>query len=109
VSHQTMYRFLKNNRDIDTSTEPKSTADRIDSTRRSLRKLQSRTQSVATQNLTQLNNRPEFTIGDFDIFVDIRVSCNDCGKSGEITQIIDDYGCDCSKSGQKSDELDTGG
>lgn len=100
VSHQTMYRFLKNIRQIDTSTEPKSTADRIESTRRSLRKLESRTQSVSEQNLAQLRNRPEFTIGDFDVFVDVRVTCNDCGTSREITQIIDEYGCECNTNDQ---------
>lgn len=100
VSHQTMYRFLKKIRKIDTSTRPKSTADRIESTRRSLRKLESRIQSVGQQNLTQLSNRPEFAIGDFDIFVDVRVTCNDCGASGEITRVIDDYGCDCNTDEQ---------
>ena len=100
VSHQTIYRFLKNVREIDTSSEAKSTADRIESTRRSLRKLESRIQSVAAQNLTQLNRRPEFTMGEFDIFVDVRVTCNDCGTSGEITQIIDEYGCECALSEQ---------
>jgi hypothetical protein len=95
VSHQTIYRFLKNIREIDTSSEPKSTDELIESTRESLRKLSSRTQSVATQNLSQLGNREDFAIGDFDVFVNIRVTCNDCGVSGEITQIIDENGCDC--------------
>jgi len=95
VSHQTMYRYLKQHRGIDTSSQRKTTAELIESTRQSLLRLNSRTQSVTTQNLEQFRQRKEFTLGDFDILVNIQVSCNDCGTRRELTKLLAEEGCDC--------------
>jgi hypothetical protein len=95
VSHQTMYRFLKNVRDIDTSSETKSLAEMISTTQESLRRLNSRTQAVVTRNIDQLNKREEFTVGDFDVFVNVQVACNDCGTTGDVIQLLDENGCEC--------------
>lgn len=95
VSHQTMYRFLRDVRDVDTSTEQKSTDEIITATRQSIMRLNNRTKSVVNQNITKLDNRDEFEVGDFDIYVNVQLTCNDCGTTRDVTQILDQNGCDC--------------
>jgi len=95
VSHQTMYRYLKDCRGIDTTPGTKSTAERIKQTRQSLLRLSSRTQSVVTQNVKQLNRRDDFHVGDFDVYVSVQLSCPDCGTTKELTQLLEQGGCEC--------------
>jgi hypothetical protein len=95
VSHQTMYRYLKQHRGVDTTPERKSTAELVERTRQSLLRLNSRTQSVVTQNVEQLDEREEFTVGDFDVYVSVQLSCADCGTTREVTQLLDQGGCAC--------------
>ena len=95
VSHQTMYRYLKDIVEVDTSKDKKSTNDLIEATQQSLQRLNSRTQSVATENIKQLANREEFQVGDFDIYVSTQFRCNDCGVTRDLKYILDHNGCDC--------------
>ncbi|MDS0280805.1 rod-determining factor RdfA [Haloarcula onubensis] len=95
VSHQTMYRYLRDHRGVDTAPEATSTAELIERTRQSLLRLNSRTQSVVTQNVERLGGREGFTVGDFDIYVSVQLSCPDCGTTREVTQLLDQGGCGC--------------
>jgi len=106
VSHQTMYRYLKDVRGVDTSSERKSITELLESTRTAVRRLNSRTQTVVRRNIEQLNKRDEFTTGEFDILVNVQFTCTDCGKTGDVVQIMDNFGCDC-KSVNETDASST--
>lgn len=95
VSHQTMYRYLKDVRQIDTSSPTKSTTELSNATRQAILRLNNRTKKVVTNNVEKLDDRDEFTVGDFDIYVNVQFSCSTCGTTRDITQILDQGGCDC--------------
>lgn len=95
VSHQTMYRYLKNIRGVKKETDTISTQDMVATLRRTSTRLTSRIKTVIRQNLETLNKRDEFHIGEFDIYIDIRISCTECGTTRNLTQILERDGCDC--------------
>lgn len=95
VSHQTMYRYLKNHRGVQKQTEKQSTEELVDSVRRASTRLSNRLKTVIRKNLETLNNRSEFHIGEFDIYVDIQIACSECNTTRELSQILERNGCDC--------------
>lgn len=95
ISHQTMYRYLKNARDVQKQRDQQPIEDVIETTRRTSIRLTNRLKSVVRKNLETLNRRSGFHIGDFDVYVDIQIACSDCGTSRDLKQILEQNGCEC--------------
>jgi hypothetical protein len=96
VSYGTVRRHLKRCLDaeresIDTNDDPAETsAQRIAA-------LQNRTSVVTENTLSQLASAGELAAGDIDVFVDITVSCSECGMHATVQEFIDSDGCHCEK------------
>ncbi|GAA0457920.1 hypothetical protein MUK72_15765 (plasmid) [Halococcus dombrowskii] len=94
VSYGTVRRHLKNCLGIErestgTDNNPAETgAQRIAA-------LQNRTVAVTENTLSQLASADELAAGDIDVFVDITVSCTQCGMHATIQEFIESDGCDC--------------
>lgn len=95
ISHQTMYRYLKNARNVQKQREQQPIEDVIETSRRTSIRLTNRLKSVVQKNLETLNRRNGFHIGDFDVYVDIQIVCSDCGTSRNLEQILEQSGCEC--------------
>mgnify|MGYP000091377808 CR=1 FL=1 len=95
ISHQTMYRYLRDVRNVNTSTPEKSLEELLTATRQSLQRLNSRTQSVVASNVDKLAKHDGFDVSDYDVLVNVQLTCNACGSTYEITQFIEQQGCDC--------------
>lgn len=95
VSHQTMYRYLQNHREVEKQSQDQSTSDLIETVRRANARLTNRLKSVVRKNLETLNNRSDFTVGKFDIYVTVQVSCSECNTTRELKQILERNGCEC--------------
>jgi hypothetical protein len=95
VSYGTVRRHLKHclgvERDPpDTDDDPAETgAQRIAA-------LQNRTVAVTENILLQLH-----TAGDIDVFVDITVSCSECGMHATVREFIENDGCRCAMHTQE--------
>lgn len=57
--------------------------------------LQNRTVAVTENTLSQLQSSGEFSTGDIDVFVDITVTCNECGMHATVRKFIKNNGCHC--------------
>jgi hypothetical protein len=57
--------------------------------------LQNRTVAVTENTLSQLASADELTAGEIDVFVDITVSCSECGVHASVREYIEGNGCDC--------------
>jgi hypothetical protein len=57
--------------------------------------LQNRTVAVTKNTLSQLASAGELTVGDINVFVDITVSCPECGMHATVREFIDSDGCHC--------------
>lgn len=59
--------------------------------------LQNRTVAVTENALLQLASTGELVADDIDVFVDITVSCPECGMHATVQEFIDSNGCHCEK------------
>jgi hypothetical protein len=59
--------------------------------------LQNRTVAVTENMLSQLASAGELAAGDIDVFVDITVSCAECGVHASVREYIEGNGCDCAE------------
>jgi hypothetical protein len=93
VSYQAIRSYLTAYRDAEYDGESdRSRPERVVQT---IQRLTSRTRSVAERNLTQLRGTDRLTLGEFRLFVDINVLCEDCGSQYELVDLIKRGGCDC--------------
>jgi len=92
VSHQAIHTYLTEFRG---ASKERSVDDRVKSVRTTIQRLQSRLVAVAENNLQQLRNTGELSLGEFTVILDVQVLCEDCGESYAITDLLDRGGCDC--------------
>ncbi|MGQ4555482.1 rod-determining factor RdfA [Halobellus sp. GM3] len=92
VSHQAIHTYLT---DFRGASKERTPADRIESVRTTVQRLQSRLVAVAENNLDQLRNAGELSLGEFTVILDLQVLCEDCGESYSVTELLDRGGCEC--------------
>jgi hypothetical protein len=89
VSYGTVRRHLK--RCLNAEREPIETDDDpAKAGAQHIAALQNRTAAVTENTLSQLQ-----AAGDIDVFVDITVSCPECGMHATAQEFIDSDGCHC--------------
>lgn len=96
VSHQAVHTYLTEYRDVEwqSGTEKR---DRVEKTLDTVQQLQSRLAAVSEQSLQKLSNKGLISAGNFDVFVDVNVFCEDCGTQRGIVDLLDKRGCKCEK------------
>lgn len=94
VSYQTVRRHLK--QCLGAERAPRDSAA-ADTSAQRIAALQHRTVAVTENTLSQLQAAGNITYGDIDVFVDITVSCAECGRHATIQEFITNDGCHCEK------------
>ena len=95
VSYQSINRYLKGPLGLEYSS---AETDRGKTAADSIATLQNRAVAVTEKSLRQLRDSGELTLGDFDVFVDVTVTCTDCGETTTVRELLDEGGCRCSTS-----------
>jgi len=93
VTYQAIRSYLKDYRGA--SYERTTDADRINNVTDTVQQLRSRLQSVTEGSLEQLRDTGRLTLGDFRLFVDVDVLCEDCGAQYDVAELLARGGCDC--------------
>lgn len=93
VTYQAIRSYLKEYRDA--QYEDESQADRTESVIDTIQRLKSRTRSVAEQSLDQLRGNGHITLGEFRLFIDINVHCEECNTQYGFVELVKRGGCDC--------------
>lgn len=93
VTHQSVYTYLTKGLDI--SKERDENEDSIEKYEQRVERLRNRTRAVTETSLSELQNADLLTIGDFDVSVEIRVFCDDCGTQYELSDLIHNGTCEC--------------
>jgi len=94
VSHQTIYRYLTEIREAERASPNDS--DQLRNGIERIQRLQGRTTAVAEQTIDSLANSDIVSVGSFDVFTDVQVFCQDCGRSYDATTFLEQKRCDCS-------------
>lgn len=95
VSHQTIYRYLTDQRGATQSTP--SDEERLDNGSKRIQRLQGRTTAVTTETIESLERHDLLTVGQFDVLHDVQILCRDCGRSYDVTTLLEQGHCDCER------------
>lgn len=93
VSHQAVHTYLTKYRDVE-SPSGDGTAD-VEKSRSTVQQLRNRLQAVTETTISSLLRANELSLGDFHVYVDVRVTCTDCQTQYPVTELFDAGGCDC--------------
>lgn len=95
VSHQAVHTYLTKYRGARHSTPTTDDNDRIESVTQAIQRLSHRTLRVTEDNLSTLENTDRLQIGEFDVLVDVTVTCQDCGTRYSVVELLERGHCDC--------------
>lgn len=93
VSHQTLYRHLRNCLEA----EKGRNALDIEKERDRIHAMQNRAEAVVDDAVTRLGDGDELAINGFEILINFRITCENCGALHDVTDLIDAGGCDCKR------------
>lgn len=93
VSYQAVRTYLKDVREAE--YDDSADEDRVEKVAESIRRLRARTISIAEDNLDQLQNADDLTLGENRVFVDVTVLCEECGSQFSYDELLERGGCDC--------------
>jgi hypothetical protein len=93
VTHQAVHTYLKKGRGV----EPPSLSptERVEKERETLQRLQSRMEAVADDAVGRLRQTDRMSVGDYEVLVDVRILCTECGNDYEVVDLLSGGGCDC--------------
>lgn len=93
VTYQAIRSYLKDYRGAE--YEHRSDETGRDTVAETIQRLKSRVESVTRTSLDQLHNGDAVSLGNFRVFVEVKVLCEDCGSQYGVVELLDRGGCDC--------------
>lgn len=93
VTYQAIRSYLKDYRGA--SYEGTTDADRIQNVTDTVQQLRARLRTVTEGSLEQLRDTDRLTLGDFRLFIDVDVLCEDCGAQYGVVDLLERGGCEC--------------
>lgn len=94
VSYQAIRYYLTEYRDAEYD---QPTNDPVGTTRDQVTRLQSRLRSVAESRLDRLRQGDHLTLGEYRLFVDVDVLCEECDTQYSIGDLLGRGGCECER------------
>ncbi|WP_435185628.1 rod-determining factor RdfA [Halobellus sp. EA9] len=94
VSHQAIHTYLTKFKNV---SKDKSSVNRAQKAQSTIQKLRNRFVAVIENNLEQLRDNQQITLGEFNVLLDIQILCERCGTSYSIGELFDRGGCECER------------
>ncbi|WP_256684360.1 rod-determining factor RdfA [Halococcus qingdaonensis] len=92
VSRQAIHTYLTSYRDVSYSS---SHDDPVETETTNVRRLRRRMTTIVESKIERLRNTGRITLGAFNVLIDVRVLCEDCGAQYQVTELFDRGGCEC--------------
>lgn len=93
VSHQAIHTYLTKYRGV--SRDETNDEDRVEKGTETIQRLRSRTAAVSENIVENLSNTGRIELGDFEVLVDVRVFCRDCGTQYDVQELLTRGRCEC--------------
>ncbi|MFP8954290.1 rod-determining factor RdfA [Natrialbaceae archaeon A-arb3/5] len=93
VSHQTVYNHLTSC--LEASLEPPTDEERLERSKDKLGALRNRTAAVTEDTIGQLDRNDVLDVGEFNVLVNVTVTCKDCQQQYTVRDLLDQGHCDC--------------
>jgi hypothetical protein len=94
VSRQAIHTYLTKYRDVSYSS---TDDDPVETETTNMRRLKRRMTTIIESKVERLRNTDRITLGEFNVLVDVRVLCEDCGAQYQVTELFGRRGCECSQ------------
>lgn len=91
VTHQAVYTYLTEYRDAELEDQAIDPEKKIET----LERLEGRTAAVGESTLSSLVEADAVTDRDYELFVEVRAVCEECGSDYALVDLIGAGGCDC--------------
>lgn len=91
VTHQAIHTYLTRYREAELDDVAVDPQEKVET----LERLEGRTAAVAESTLSSLVEAEEVTERNYELFVEIRTVCEDCGSGYSLIDLIAQGGCDC--------------
>lgn len=95
VTYQAIRSYLTEHRGAEYATDDR---DRTVVEAENVQRLRGRVETVTEEKLDRLRRNTDFDLGEFMLFVDVSVLCEDCGQRYGIDELLERGGCDCTTS-----------
>lgn len=92
VTHQAVYNYLTDYRGAELPDQSEGVAQRKAQT---IERIQGRASAVTESAIESLTSSGEVADHEYDVVVDIRVICSDCGSDYPAGDLLRNGGCDC--------------
>jgi len=92
VTYQAIRTFLRDHRGAEYTGDER---DRVAVEAENIRRLRGRTETVVEGKLDGLRRNADFELGEFGLFVEMNVLCEDCGRQYGIDELLERGGCEC--------------
>lgn len=92
TTHQAIHTFLTKYRDAEL---PSAEEDIVDRKIETLERLMGRVAAVSESTVESLVNGEELTDHAYEVLIDVRMICPDCGSEYPLVDLLRDGGCDC--------------
>lgn len=92
VTHQAIHTYLTDYRNAELPDRSENIVERKVET---IERLQGRTIAVAESTVDMLINADRIAPGEYELFVDVRAVCTECGVDAPLVDLLRDGGCDC--------------
>ncbi|WP_460562594.1 rod-determining factor RdfA [Halorubrum pallidum] len=92
VTHQAVHTYLTSYREAEL---PDRSEGRVDRKLETLERLQGRTAAVTESTVESLVEAGELTDHDYELLIDVRAICPDCGSDYAVSDLLRSGGCDC--------------
>ncbi|MDQ2074502.1 hypothetical protein RBH20_18385 [Haloarcula sp. H-GB4] len=93
VTHQSVHTYLTEYHNAE--LEKPEGAEKVEKALETIRRLQSRTLAVTDNTVSRLSKTDQLSTGELEVFVDISVTCTDCGQGYNIGDLLLEGECDC--------------
>lgn len=93
VSHQAIHTYLKKDRK---ASLPENETDPVEGKVQAIEKLQGRVTAVTESAISSLSSADHLDSDDYDVLVDVRVVCPECGSDYTVGELLRSGGCQCS-------------
>ncbi|WP_101298350.1 rod-determining factor RdfA [Halegenticoccus soli] len=96
VSHQTIHSHLRGCLGA-SCAEALSDEERLEKAEKTVFSMQNRTKIITAETLRRLADADALSLPDFDVFVEIQVACEACGRYMTAATLLDRGGCSCQR------------
>lgn len=92
VSRQAVHTYLTKVRGV---TYMPDEGDPVENEATNIRRLKRRMTTMANGKLIQLRDADHITLGKFELLLDMRVLCEDCGAQYQVSDLLERKTCEC--------------